>query len=822
MSSIGRLGQEVGKGVLDLVFRPWVRLAESGWRLVDTAISLGSSMAEALAGRDLAKVSNLPPYDGSPSVNEAAADFANRLALIVASTPNPMRPASLVDAWGDVLEAASKSFGGIEPGSLRQWMAIPVQLPISFGSLLSLYGLRGLHGGYAVGIENLPALLAFVAEFWTDAEIFASLQYKEYVARLAEQTREHPHDARLRFLLGHTYMKLGRFPDAAKELTEAMKNPRLRPAALYERMIANYYAANYSQAVADGAASLGLKESDKTRYWLWLSAQKAGGYPAEVPPERRVEMKVGLHPTQTKLENVSRQIGLDKTGAGRGTAVFDLDGDGYLDVVIASNHAGISVYRNNGDGTFRDASVGSGLEYCYDTFAIAVGDYNNDGWDDLYVTRQGFYPGESVLFRNNGDGTFTDVTKEAGVQNWGTAFCAQWVDYDRDGRLDLFVTRNQGRMVDPGTPNRLFHNNGDGTFTDVTKAAGLSNVSPTIGAAWGDYDNDGYPDLFLSSGLGRARLFHNNGDGTFTDVSREAGIDEISLGGIALWCDYDNDGWLDLIRGVWSPEDHVLYNLVHGKRPAEGHPLIVYHNNGDGTFTRKSQELGLDECWGTMSANVGDYNNDGHLDILLGNGAPPLGHTEPPILYEFQEDGKFHNVSFSAGLPHTGKGHGANFADLGGDGRLCLIVADGGLYPGDLLTTLVCRPEKLPGNYLNVRLVGTSSNRNAIGARLKLDAGGRSQHRAVDGGSGFGCLPFEQHFGLAQIQRVDSLEIHWPNGLTQRLGSLPVNSTIRIVEGRPGWEDVYKKSADSRNSKTTDPEPEADLAVAPLLGHDSV
>jgi tetratricopeptide (TPR) repeat protein len=777
---------------------------------MDTAIDLGNSIAEALAGRDLAMVSNLPPYEGSVSVDEAMTEFANRLAVIVASTPVPRTPASMLNAWRDVWDAASRSFGGIEPDSLRQWMAIPAQLPLAFGNLLSLYGLRGIHGAYAVGIENLPALLAFIAEVWTDEEIYVSLQYKEHVARLVEQTRQHPNDSRLRFLLGYTYMKLGRFQDAHKELTEAMTNPRLRAAALFERMISNYYAANYSQAVADGAASLELKQSDKTRYWLLLSAEKAGGYPPEVPAEQRMEWKVGQHPTKTRLENISLEIGLDKTSAGRGTAVFDLDGDGYLDVVIASNHAGISVYRNNGDGTFKDASVGSGLEYCYDTFAIAVGDYNNDGLDDLYVTRLGFYPGDSILFRNNGDGTFTDVTKEAGVQNWGSAFCAQWVDYDRDGFLDLFITHNQGRLVDPGTPNRLFHNNGDGTFTDVTEAAGLSNVSPTIGAAWGDYDNDGYPDLFLSSGLGRAQLFHNNGDGTFTDVSREAGIDEINLGAVALWCDYDNDGWLDLIRGVWSPENDVLYTLVHGKGPPQGHPLIVYHNNGDGTFTQKSQELGLDECWGTMSANVGDFNNDGRLDILLGNGAPNMERTEPPILYEFQDDGKFHNVSSTAGLPHTGKGHGANLADLAGDGRLCLIVADGGLYPGDLLTTLVCRPEKLPGNYLNVRLVGTNSNRNAIGARLHLEAGGRSQNRAVDGGSGFGCLPFEQHFGLAQIQQVNSLEIRWPSGLTQQLSSLPVNKTIRIVEGRPGWEDVYKKLNDSRNSTTADPEPKPD------------
>ncbi|HWP86006.1 MAG TPA: FG-GAP-like repeat-containing protein [Terriglobia bacterium] len=805
--------------MLDAVLRPWIRVAESGWRFLDATMKVGQSITEALGDGSAPKGSHLPPYNGSPKVAEATADFANRLAVVAAS--NPIGAEWFLNSWNDVWDAASKSFAGIERRSLRQWMALSMQLPLSAGTLVSLFGLRTLHGAYVVGLEKLPDLIAFATEIWIDAELYTSLQYKTYVARLAGQVRQSPEDARLRLQLGHTYIKLGRFLEARSELAQAMRDSRLRAEALQESMVANYYAADYAQAVADGAAAMALKPLNKTRYWLWLAAQKAGGYPEEVPPASRMEVRVGRHPTQVRLENVAAQLGLNKTSAGRGTAVFDMDGDGYLDVVIASNHAGISLYRNNGDGTFTDASVGSGLEYCYDSFAIAVGDYNNDGWDDLYVTRQGFYPGESVLFRNNGDGTFTDVTRQAGVQSWGTAFCAQWVDYDRDGRLDLFVTRNQGRLADPGVPNRLFHNNGDGTFTDVTNEAGLSSVSPTIGCAWGDYDNDGYPDLFLSSGLGRAQLYHNNGDGTFTDVSRQAGIDEISLGFIALWCDYDNDGWLDLIQFVWSPEEDVLHTLIHGQRPANGHPLKLYHNNRDGTFTLVSQELGLDECWGTMCANVGDYNNDGWLDILLGNGAPPMDRTEPPILYEFQADGcgtgrrpgKFHNVSFAAGLPYTGKGHGANFADLAGDGRLCLIVADGGMYPGDLLTTLVCRPTTLPGNYLNVRLVGTRSNRNAIGARLKLKAGGRCQHRAVDGGSGFGCLPFEQHFGLGTFERIEALEILWPSGLKQQFRNLPVNNTIRITEGKSAWDEVYPRSQATRLAQKSDPEPAPELSA---------
>jgi hypothetical protein len=236
--------------------------------------------------------------------------------------------------------------------------------------------------------------------------------------------------------------------------------------------------------------------------------------------------------------------------------------------------------------------------------------------------------------------------------------------------------------------------------------------------------------------------------------------------------------------------------------------MRIYHNNGDGTFTLASPELGLNECWGTMTGNAADLNNDGRIDIVLGNGSPLMGSTEPAILYELGEDGRFHNTTFSAGMSVSGKGHGVNMADLAGDGRLCLIIADGGMYPGDLLTTCVYRPKALPGNYLNVRLVGTQSNRNAIGARMRLDAGGSSQHKLVHGGSGFGTLPFEQHFGLGKLDRVDALEILWPSGMKQLVKDLPINDTIELVEGSAGWKRVYAaRSADRRARKSEPAEP---------------
>jgi hypothetical protein len=207
-----------------------------------------------------------------------------------------------------------------------------------------------------------------------------------------------------------------------------------------------------------------------------------------------------------------------------------------------------------------------------------------------------------------------------------------------------------------------------------------------------------------------------------------------------------------------------------------------------------------------MSGNAGDFNNDGYMDFVLGNGSPRMDRLEPPVLLENNGE-RFRNVTFAAGLPFTGKGHGTNMADLFGDGRLSVLVAAGGAYPGDLLTTHVFCPKRLPGNYLNVRLAGVQSNRSAIGARLCLEAGGRRQFREVNGGTNFGCLPLEQHFGLGSIQTIDSLEIRWPSGLSQQFKNLPVNETLGFTEGDAAWVRVYQsrpRSAvtEARHDKT--------------------
>jgi len=764
-------------------------LLEAGLVVAQSAMQNAQHAIDKLTGHHNGVVKGAP-VNGPADLDLAVADFATRLMRVYRYSPRDL--AQLPEASGDILAAARESFRNLDlkgPGNL----AFPVQLALSVGTLFTESALRGLATLDVVGPARIPRLVEDFFEMFTETQVFVGLEYGEVIDRCEKRLEQVPHDDRARMELARVLSKCGRYLDADVEFKKVRPGSSYYATAMHEAGTALFRAGRFESAVRAEVESMDANPSDdRPRSVLFQAAQKMGGYPAFVPEAHRMEMKTGYAKPTVQFEDIAARMGLDKTSGGRGTAIFDYDNDGWLDIAIASAYGGSTLYHNNGDGTFTDVSVGSGLDTTTNTFAFAAGDYNNDGFTDLFIVRAGFYVGEGQLLRNNGNGTFTDVTRQSGLQNiWGPGFTPSWVDYDGDGLLDLFVTNNLGGLLERKTPNRLFHNNGDGTFTEVTEQSGLKTIWPTIGGAWGDYDNDGLMDLFLSNGLGRSQLFHNNGDGTFTDVSEIAGVTETGFGSPAFWWDYDNDGWMDIGQFIWSDHDNVIYTMRHGTAPPDGQPMRVYHNNRDGTFTEVSAELGLNECWGTMSGNCGDFNNDGYLDLALGNGSPKLDRLDPMVIFE--NDGRsFRNTTFAAGLPLTGKTHGINMADLFGDGRLSIVVAPGGAYPGDLLTTSVYCPTTLPGNYLNVRLVGVKSNRSAIGARVSIEAGGRKQFREVSGGTNFGCLPFEQHFGLAGILKVDAVEIGWPSGLKQRFEGAPVNSTVEFTEGGSTWKDVYR------------------------------
>jgi tetratricopeptide (TPR) repeat protein len=764
-------------------------LLETGLVAVQTALGAAQRTVEHISGQTRGPAEHIP-VDGPTDMDNAVSDFANRVARICRYTPLDISQFST--ASGQIVEAARRSFSFLDLKDPHN-LGFPAQLAISVGSLMTQSALRGLAAWEVMGTSRMPLLARDFVEMFTEFPVFIGLEYREAIEKARERVKAVPGDNKTRLELGQMLVKCGAYLDAERQLLQVPDDSFFYPTAIYEASIALYRAGRYESSARAGVEALNADPSnERARMNLWLTAQKLGGYPNFVTPAHRMEVTAGYDKPRVEFEDIAERIGLDKTAANRGTAIFDYDNDGYLDIAIATAHGGISLYHNNGDGTFTDVSVGSGLDGCVEAFAITVGDYNNDGWPDIFVTRFGFYAGHGHLFRNNGDGTFTDVTAEAGLSVWGPGFAASWVDYDNDGFLDLYIPNNLGSLFERKVPNRLFHNNGDGTFTEVTEQTGIQTIWPSIGGAWADYNNDGHQGLFVSNGLGRSQLYRNNGDGTFTDVSKEAGVDDLLFGSPVFWWDYDNDGWLDIAQCSWSDHEDVIYTFRHNEGPPDGSPMRVYHNNRNGTFTQVNRDIGITGCFGTMSANFGDFNNDGLLDLALGNGSPKMDRMEPMIILENQ-DGRFHNTTFSAGLPLTGKSHGINMADLFGDGRLSVIVAAGGAYPGDLLTTNVYYPTTLAGNFLNVRLDGVFSNRSAIGARIALESEGRCQFRQVSGGSNFGCLPFEQHFGLADATTVQSLEIRWPSGLLQRFEDLPVNTTIRFTEGESGWQDVYVK-----------------------------
>jgi enediyne biosynthesis protein E4 len=528
------------------------------------------------------------------------------------------------------------------------------------------------------------------------------------------------------------------------------------------------------------------------------------------------------HPVQ--FTNVTKASGIDFVHfkgnkgtstlleeAGPGVCVADYDNDGSQDIYFVNGrdlyHRGITVrnalYHNNGDGTYTDVADKAGVPGNAFGLGCVWGDYDNDGFPDLYVTQYG----KNILYHNNRDGTFSDVTDQAGVggMDFGTVFHtgATFFDYDRDGRLDLYVggyanfgphsrrTCTLGPNIQTscrptvygGTPDVLYHNNGDGTFTNVTKAAKIyqpNGLNLSVGAA--DYDNDGWPDLFVANDGIEAYLYHNNRDGTFTNVAMTSGMALTSEGGeMAAMCislgDYDHDGNLDLyISDFQDVSDHI------------------WHNDGKGYLDEVSDVAGIAIPTKPLLSFGGgffDYDNDGWLDLFIANGHvyPEIEQVTSEIHYK-QINSLFHNegnstfteVSKISGngfaIPYAGRG--AAFADFDNDGNVDIIVANNGDPP------LLLHNGGAPGkHFLSFKLVGTKSNRDAMGARIKLRAAGVSQiYEIAGGGSYLSQSDLRAHFGLGQSTAAESVEVSWPSGLRQVFRNVAADKFYVIEEGR--------------------------------------
>ncbi len=552
-------------------------------------------------------------------------------------------------------------------------------------------------------------------------------------------------------------------------------------------------------AMAYALESLAAAPGDLKALWfLNLAAMQAGAYPGDVPERWRIppERFVSAEPL-TPLTDVATALGLDTFDQAGGSIAEDFDGDGLVDIITSTMdpRGSLRYFRNAGDGTFQDRTRTAGLDTQLGGLNAVQTDFDNDGRADVLVLRGGWLQGQgrirNSLLRNNGDGTFGDVTRAAGLAEPAyPTQAAAWGDYDGDGDLDLFVG-NEGEEHPEGAvlfPDNLYRNNGDGTFTDVAAAAGVAGRGYAKGAAWGDYDGDGDPDLYVSH-IGPNALYRNNGDGTFTDVAPELGVTEPAGRSFATWFfDYDNDGDLDLFVACYRAEVENIAADVLG-RPTRPDLWPRLYRNDAGRFTDVTAAAGLGHPSLPMGANFGDLDGDGFLDIYLGTGAPAYEALMPNLLYRNRGDGTFVDVTYAAGLGHLQKGHGISFADFDQDGDMDLHLQAGGFFPGDRFANALFENPGPARRFLAVKVVGTRSARAGLGARLHVrvatPAGERSIYRWVGSGGSFGASPLEQQIGLGEATDIVSLEVIWPAGglPPQRFRDVPLDAAITVTEG---------------------------------------
>jgi hypothetical protein len=534
-----------------------------------------------------------------------------------------------------------------------------------------------------------------------------------------------------------------------------------------------------------------------------------GEYPGKVP----ADLLIPLEPFRSKrdigrFENIAATVGLNARGPNMaGGSVFDdFTGDGLPDVFTTSVGVdlGASLFVNLGNGLFEDRSERAGLKAQTYALNAAQADFDNDGRLDVLLLRGGWEnPARLSLLRNTGDGVFEDVTLAAGLGEPIASHSAAWGDFDNDGRLDLFVcgefaasasdglfsSDNSLTLADSSNRCRLYRNKGDGTFVNVAEQAGVGNDRYAKAAVCGDYDGDGFLDIYVSNFHQDNRLYHNRGDWTFEDVAPRLGVTEPSASFSCAFLDADNDGRLDLFVTDYGTGLHDWVATMLG-RPTElnCHPRL-FKNMGASGFNDVSLDMGLDKVALAMGLGVGDLDNDGFLDLYLGTGRPDYSALMPNILYKNVEGRRFEDVTESSGTGHLQKGHGVSFADWDCDGDLDLFVEVGGAVPGDKANNLLFQNPGHGRHWLKVKLVGTRTNRAGLGARIRVDlkqpdGTTRSVHRSVGGASSYGGSSLVESIGLGDGASLITLTVTWPaSRTTQTFHHLTPDTAVEITEG---------------------------------------
>lgn len=545
----------------------------------------------------------------------------------------------------------------------------------------------------------------------------------------------------------------------------------------------------------------------EARWLLNIAYMTIGTYPRAVPRELLIpgmdkdSSGVAVNP----FRNVAGELGLGEArGEAGGAIVDDFDNDGNLDLVTSSwdLEQPMHYYHNNGDGTFTDRSKESGLEDIKGGLNLLQADFNNDGYTDILVLRGawmrelGMQP--KTLLRNNGDGTFTDVTVESGILSYGPTQAATWADFNNDGWLDLFIGQETTQPDKFPHPSQLYINNHDGTFTEVAAQAGAQWIAFMKGVTSGDYNRDGWPDIYISGYDGQKILLRNKAIPgkipQFENVTRAAGLDKYASYTFPTWFfDYDNDGWPDLFACGYAYQGGMAVNAAAealGQLPPNSSKMYLYHNNHDGTFTDVTDSMGLDKPVFAMGANFGDIDNDGWPDMYLGTGNPDFASLVPNRMFKNMGGKRFVDITAAARVGNLQKGHGVSFADIDNDGDQDIFTRVGGAYASDgFFNSLYLNPgQDTCNNWISVLLRGTKANRSAIGAQIecRITENGvrRSVFMDVNSGGSFGCNPLRKEIGIGRARKIDELVIRWPgSGAQQVFRDVAPRQFLLIEEG---------------------------------------
>lgn len=545
--------------------------------------------------------------------------------------------------------------------------------------------------------------------------------------------------------------------------------------------------------------------NDFSSQWLLnLAYMTLGEYPQSVPPKWRLPEKAfASKKIIPRFENIATSLGIDNNSHAGGCCVEDFNSDGYLDIMTSSwlLTDQMHFFVNNGDGSFTDKTSEAGLIGLTGGLNMIHADYNNDGYPDVLVLRgawmkqAGNQP--NSLLKNNGDGTFEDVTVAAGVYSEHPTQTGGWADFNLDGYLDLFIGNESDAKYT--NPCELYVNNGNGTFTEVAKKLGLDLIAFVKGCDWGDVNRDGLADLYLSLFGGENKLYINRGgtninDWKFEEVGAKAGVQQPIWSFPTWFFDYDNDGYEDIFvcgyefkRFYDVAEDEVI--SIKGLKPVAETPRL-YHNNGNETFTDVTKQAGVSRVMYGMGSNFGDINNDGYLDFYIGTGVPDFRAIVPNRMFLNQKGKSFVDVTYDGGFGHIQKGHAIGFGDLDNDGDNDIYTVIGGAYEGDNFRNALFNNPGNNNHWVVLKLEGKTANRSAIGAVIHITVSEngkeRNIYRTVSTGGSFGSSTLQLEIGLGNASVIKLLEVEWPNKerLIQKFKNIDSNKKYFLFESR--------------------------------------